>query len=69
MSYENERAEIGGISCLKNNLRQSLQEGIAGYLDILTVKRSCLSWISDGLVSEDVVLLVDEALVTEPVGR
>jgi hypothetical protein len=27
MSYENERAEIGGISHLKNNSRQSLQEG------------------------------------------
>ncbi len=38
---------------------------IAGYLDILTVKRSCLSRISDGLVFED----VDEVLVTEPVGR
>jgi hypothetical protein len=29
MIYENERAEVGGISCLKNNSRQSLQEGKA----------------------------------------
>jgi hypothetical protein len=42
---------------------------IAGYLDILAVKRSCLSRILDGLVSEDVALLVDEALVTGPVCR
>ncbi len=26
MVYENERAEVGGISCLKNNLRQPRQE-------------------------------------------
>jgi hypothetical protein len=39
---------------------------IVEYLDILTVKRSCLSLISDGPVFEDVALLVDGALVAEP---